>query len=68
MSELLRFQHGQDQIREDRHAHEQANDGIEYHGITSLHQPVARCDVPDADDEEQDGEADEQHIQHGTPR
>ncbi len=52
MSELLRFQHRQNQIREQREAHQETDGVVEGHLATSLHQSIARGDVADADDEE----------------
>ena len=64
MSELLRFQHRDDQVAEHAHADEQADRRSRAPRVTSLHQPVARGHVADADDEKQDRHPDEHKIEH----
>jgi hypothetical protein len=62
MSELLWFQNRQDQIREQREAHQETDGVVEGHLATSLHQSIARGDVADGDDEEANREDDENDV------
>jgi hypothetical protein len=68
MSELLRFQHRENQIAQQADTDEQADDGINTHLVTSLHQSVAGGHVADAHDKEQNRHSHEHDIEHKAPR
>jgi hypothetical protein len=63
MSELLRPKQRVRQVDEQSHGDEKADGVIDRHGVHSL-QPLAGHDVGRADREKQDGDDDEQQVEH----
>ena len=65
MSELLRLQHRQHQVREQREADQQSDRVVEAHGHPSLHQPIAHGDVAEGDGKKDEREENENNVEHG---